>query len=95
MAFYEEEIVVLIDEDNVEMEFEVIEIFELKEQKYVFLFPANEDDDEAVIMKIVVDADGEDILVDIDNDEEWNNVVEAWEEIIEEIEEEEKTDVEE
>ncbi len=95
MAFYEEEIVVLIDEDNVEIEFEIIEIFELNDQNYAFLFPVDDEDDEAVIMKIVVDVDGEDILVDIEDDEEWNSVVAAWEDIVEEFEEEEEEDNEE
>ena len=89
MSFREEEIVVLIDEDGVEVEFEIIEIFEINENKYAFLFPIAEEDDEAVIMKIQKENE-EDVLVDIEDDEEWNAVVEAWEEIIDELESEEQ-----
>jgi len=89
MAFHEEEVVVLIDEDGAEIEFEIIEIFELNNMQYAFLYPLDDNDDEAIIMKIVQDENNEDILVDIEDDEEWSNVIEAWEEIIQELEEEE------
>lgn len=89
MSFREEEIVVLIDEDGAEVEFEIIEIFELKENKYAFLFPIADEDDEAVIMKIVKENE-EEVLMDIEDDAEWNSVVEAWEDIIDELESEEE-----
>ena len=89
MSFHEEEIVVLIDEDGAEVEFEIIELFELNGNSYAFLFPIAEDDEEAVIMKVAKNENNEDILVDIEEDDEWKAVVEAWENIIEELEAEE------
>jgi len=90
MSFQEEEIIVLIDEDENEIEFEIIEIFETtaNDNKYAFLFPLDEDE-ESIIMKIVLDEDDEEILVEIDDDQEWEEVIQAWEDYISELEEEE------
>jgi len=89
MAFQEEEIIVLIDEDDNEIEFEIIEIFETTDDnKYAFLLPVDEEE-ESIIMKIVLDEDGEEILVEIDDDQEWEEVIQAWEDYISELEEEE------
>ncbi len=87
MSLENEEIIVLLDEDNNELEFELFEIFEVNGAEYAFLVPIDEGL-EPYIMKIVQGEDGEDILVEIDNDEEWERVVEAWEEYISDWDEE-------
>jgi uncharacterized protein YrzB (UPF0473 family) len=89
MSFREEEIIVLIDEDDNEIEFEIIEIFETENgNQYAFLFPLDEEE-ESIIMKVVIGEDDEEILVEIDDDEEWNEVINAWEDYISKLDEEE------
>jgi len=39
------------------------------------------DTDEAVIMRFGVDENGEEVLYDIDSDEEWEKVADAYDEI--------------
>ena len=46
-----------------------------------------EESDEAIILKIGKDENGEDILFDIEDDEEWEKVADAWQELIESDEE--------
>jgi uncharacterized protein YrzB (UPF0473 family) len=43
------------------------------------------DDDceaEVVILKVVFDEEGNEFLSDIDNDEEWEKVADAWQELV-------------
>lgn len=46
----------------------------------------DEDDDEgeAIILKFITDEEGNEILVDIEDDEEWDKVADAWEQMINE-----------
>jgi len=41
-----------------------------------------EDEGEAVILKYVFDESGKEILADIEDDEEWEKVANAWEEML-------------
>jgi hypothetical protein len=43
-------------------------------------------------LKIGKDENGEDILYDIEDDEEWEKVVDAWQEMLEQDEEEDGED---
>ena len=45
-----------------------------------------EESEEAIILKIGKDENGDDILFDIEDDEEWEKVADAWQELIEEEE---------
>jgi uncharacterized protein YrzB (UPF0473 family) len=88
----EDERVVLVDDDGREHEFVFIEILTFEGESYAVLAPGEElesDDDEmeAVILKIGKDENGEDILFDIDDDEEWEKVVAHWQQMMEEEEE--------
>jgi uncharacterized protein YrzB (UPF0473 family) len=84
------EIIVLIDEDEKEHKFELEMVLEVKEDKYAVLIPLDEnysDSNEAVLMKFGSNADtGEEVLLDIDDDDEWNMVADAYDEIIDEEE---------
>ncbi len=87
-----EDVITLIDEDGVEHQFEVETLLEVENEKYAVLIPMDEeyiDTNEAIIMRFGVDDDGEEILFDVDNDEEWDRVADAYDEIINEMEEEE------
>ena len=81
------ELLTLIDEEGVEHQFEVEAILELDDEKYAVLIPLNEeyvDSDEAIIMRFEQDEEGNEILVDIEADEEWERVADAYDEITEE-----------
>ena len=77
-----------VDGEGEEHEFELVKIIELKEQGYAVLFPLEgDDDDKAVILRIEADENDEDGLVDITDEDEWNKVVAAWEELVAEDDE--------
>lgn len=86
------EFITLLDEDGVEHQFEVEAILEVDEEKYAVLIPMDDDyidSNEAVIMRFGTDENGEEVLFDIESDEEWDNVADAYDEIIGDIDTEE------
>ncbi|MFZ5633063.1 MAG: DUF1292 domain-containing protein [Bacillota bacterium] len=76
------EIITLIDDDGEEKDFTVIDILELDGSEYAILLPVDEESDEAIILKFAEDDQGNEILVDIEDDEEWEKVADAWEEMM-------------
>ena len=73
------ETITLLDEEGAEHEFEVEAFLEVDEEKYAVLIPlAEEFEDEAVIMRFGVDETGEEVLFDIESDEEWERVADAY-----------------
>lgn len=91
----QEDVVVLTDEEGHEHEFTVIDVIEVEGKEYAILVPMLETDeevededvfdaDEAVILRIDKDDEGEDILVDIEDEEEWQRVANAWDELLDE-----------
>ncbi|GAV24448.1 DUF1292 domain-containing protein [Carboxydothermus islandicus] len=83
------EVITLVDEEENEFEFAVIDLLEVEGKKYAILVPAVEEDEdeledeeEAVILRLEVDEDGNEILVDLE-DEEWEMVADAWTEKME------------
>ena len=76
-----DDVLVLIDEENQEHSFQMIDMIEVDGSQYAVLAPMDEgsDEDEAIILK-VVNEDGEDVLYDIESDEEWEKVVDLWNE---------------
>ena len=86
-----EGIIVLTDEDGTEHEFELIHMLELEGKRYAILMPVGggeddeyEDEDDTVVLRMEADQDGNDILVQIEDDDEWERVVESWEDILDE-----------
>jgi len=78
-----DDIVVLIDENGEEVEFEHLDTIEMNENRYVILLPVegNEDDEEeaeVVILKVAQDEDNEDILVPVEDDDELNEVFDEF-----------------
>jgi uncharacterized protein YrzB (UPF0473 family) len=67
----------------------MLDIIEMDGSEYAILQPIDDedvDDDEepeAVILKIDVDENGEEVLTDIDDDDEWEKVADAWQEAME------------
>ncbi|MCX7883911.1 MAG: DUF1292 domain-containing protein [Caloramator sp.] len=87
-----ENTVILTDEDGVETEFEVITALEVDGNEYYVLYPVNEvEEDDAVVLKLTKNEDGEEMLTTIEDDEEFEKVAAAYEEWIseEEFEDEE------
>jgi len=83
-----EEVITLVDEEGAEHDFTVIDIIEVDGSEYAILLPVEEENDEAIILKFTHDDDGNELLVDIEEDEEWEKVADAWEEMMAEEEEE-------
>ncbi len=80
---YEEQVVTLIDEEGVEHPFAVVEIIEVAGQEYAIMAPMEEGDDEeedeAVIFRLEIDEEtGDELLAEIEDDEEWEMVANAY-----------------
>ena len=75
-----DDVLILVDEENQEHPFQMIDMVEVDGNKYAVLVPLEEgsDEDEAIILKIVEDENGEEVLYDIEDDEEWEKVVAIW-----------------
>ena len=86
----EMEYITVVDDDGREHVFELFTVLEVDGKEYAVLYPVDEDEDddepEAIILRIETDEDGEETLVDIEDEEEWNRVVAAWEAILDEDE---------
>jgi uncharacterized protein YrzB (UPF0473 family) len=84
------EVIVLTDEEGTDHEFELIELLEVGDREYAVLAPLDDeeakDDDEgeAIILRVETNENGERIFSDIDDDEEWEEVASAWESSLEE-----------
>lgn len=92
MSEERDDLVVLVDEDGGEVEFEHLDTIEFNGSEYVVLLPLveeeveveeeeeeeEEDMEEVVILKIEHGADGEDSFVSVENDEELDAVFEQF-----------------
>ncbi len=73
--------VVLIDENGEEKTFEIVTWFELDSKEYVVLV-SPDGDQEGVILRVEVE-EGEEILVDIEDEAEWEKVLATYEKLLE------------
>jgi len=100
------DVIVLTDESGEEHEFELIEILEVDDREYAVLAPldgeakedAGEEDldeDEAIILRVETDENGERVFSDIEDDDEWEKVAEAWESSLDDEDWEDEEDEEE
>ncbi len=76
---FEEEVFTLTDEEGNESDFEFIGRIELDGNMYVALIPTDGDDEEYVILKVETDENGEEFLITIEDDEEFDKVADAFE----------------
>lgn len=103
MSEFGNDIVTLVDEDGKEIVFEHLDSLEYNGVIYVALVPAAEKPEdiieatgELVVLKNVKDENNEDVLVTIDDEEEYDNVVMAFEARLEdEFDFEEELDIDE
>jgi uncharacterized protein YrzB (UPF0473 family) len=84
--------ILLMDEEGEEHLFELIAELEIEGEHYKVLVPLDEEEGdleeedvevEVIIMKVLVDEEGEEFLCDIEDDEEWERVADAWQELME------------
>lgn len=76
--------IVLTDDDGKDHEFLHLDTLEVEGSTYFVLMPLageneDEDEEEAIILKLAKDADGNEMLLDIEDDEEWEKIADAWE----------------
>jgi uncharacterized protein YrzB (UPF0473 family) len=90
------DIVVLVDEEGNEHDFALVDRFQVDLSEYAILVPVlyleeeiGTDDidleDEAYIFRIDLD-EGEEILVEVEDEIEWNQVAAIWEERVQSLE---------
>lgn len=79
------ETITLLDENGEETEFEVLGVITVEDIDYAILIPTDEDedDDQAYIFRIDTDENGEEVLSEVENDEEFELVKDAWETLCE------------
>ena len=86
-AFGADEYYTLTDEDGNELKFELIGKAELKGTQYYAFIPADEEQDgefcEYTILKSVIE-DGEEILVSIDDDDEFDDAADYFDDLFSE-----------
>ena len=81
--------VVLTDDEGKDHEFLHLDTLEFEGSTYFVLMPVPEEEsedeeaDEAIILKLAKDAEGNEMLQDIEDDEEWEKVADAWENLVE------------
>jgi len=78
----ENQIITLSDESGAEHEFEVLELLEVEAKNYAVLREVGAEE-EALILRLEKDAEGNDtILATIEDDEEFEKVAEAYDTIL-------------
>jgi len=80
--------IILYDENGEEVEFELVDSLEVDGRNYVIVAPVDEDTDEAIILRVDKDENGEDILVTVDDEDEYNAVVDAYNDLVLEYDDE-------
>lgn len=85
----EDEVIVLEDESGQEHEFVLGEVLNVDEKDYAVLLPIEEDVDEGVIFRIEGEDGDQMVLAEIESDEEWQKVVDAYNDDMFEDEDEE------
>ena len=83
----EDEVITLTDEDGADHDFVVVDVIEVNAHEYAILLPyeaADEEEAEAVILRLEKSDDGDDQLVEIDDESEWQAVVDAYEAVLDE-----------
>lgn len=75
------DIYTLIDEEGVEQVFELLDVMEIEDERYFALVPyydepeeTLEDDGDLIILKSQFDENGEELMISIDDDDEYQRV---------------------
>ena len=85
---YNADIITLIDDEGVQHEFEVLDAIETDDARYCALLPVSDDpeveESEYYILQ-VIDADGEEELCEVEDDELLDTLAEIFEQRFEEL----------
>jgi uncharacterized protein YrzB (UPF0473 family) len=71
--------ILLFDENGDEVEFEVVTKLDIEDKEYVIVTPLDEDSDDAIALRIEKGEDGEEVLVTVEDDKEFEMIEEAYE----------------
>lgn len=71
--------IVLVDEEGVEHHFNLVDVVMVDDQRYALLEPQEGDEEGAFVFRVEADEDGEDQLVEVEDDAEFERVVAALE----------------
>ncbi|MBQ4036589.1 MAG: DUF1292 domain-containing protein [Clostridia bacterium] len=69
--------VTLTDEEGVEREFDIIGTLQMDGNDYFALAPVEGDEDEYIVLK-AIEENGEEVLITIDDDDEFDKVADAF-----------------
>lgn len=79
----EQDIITLTDENGEESDYEVMGTYDEENVTYVALYPLkNNEKEEYVILKTLVDDSGEEMLITIDDDDEFDRVADIFEDML-------------
>lgn len=95
---HKDEVLTLVDEEGSEHSFEVIDILQVSDREYAILLPLDaekamdpeEEEDMAIIFRIVDEGEESQTLMAVEDEEEWEEVASAWEERVREFDGEEE-----
>jgi uncharacterized protein YrzB (UPF0473 family) len=68
----------LYDENGDEVEFEVVTKLDIEGKEYVIVTPIDEDTDDAIALRIDKDEEGNEVLVTVEDDAEFEMIEEAY-----------------
>lgn len=80
------DVITLTLDDDSTIECEVIGIFEVEEREYIALVPVSDEESDVLIYRYSEDAEGNPVLDNIETDEEFEIVGEAFDELLDELE---------
>lgn len=83
------ETIKLTGEDGKEVEFIIEATLKVDDDEYAILIPADEEGDDAFVFKIVTQ-NGEEVLVEVEDDEEFEAVAKAYDELMGDDEDEDE-----
>jgi uncharacterized protein YrzB (UPF0473 family) len=78
------ETIMLNDEEGNEIEFDVITKLDIEDKEYVIVAPTGEEDIDAVALRVDKDAEGDDVLVTVEDDEEFAMISQAYDAVFSE-----------
>lgn len=76
----DEERVTLVDDEGHEHDFTLVDVVEIEKSRYAVLLPEEDPEEGAYVFRLETDDRGEEVLVNVDDDSEFDRVVKALEE---------------
>lgn len=76
--------ITLTDEEGNDVEFEVITKLEIEETEYFIVSPVDDDNEDAIALKVIKGEDGEEYFATVEDEEEFNMVNDAFETLYDE-----------